>query len=280
MSSNRMTIPFYKMQGSGNDFILVDNNRLKIERQAMDDWARKLCARSFGIGADGLIFLESPPAESEADYCWHFYNSDGSRAEMCGNGSRCAARLAYELGLAPAGHIIGTDAGAIKAEVDPAGKEVKVQLTKPRDLKLDIPISLDSGRKITVHFVNTGVPHVVYFSPRAFTENLEEMGPAIRYHPRFAPAGANVNCVEIRKDESIFLRTYERGVEDETLACGTGAAAAAVIANALGHCGQKVPVVTTSREHLEISLEKDDVFLRGQAILVYTGELNPEAVGL
>ncbi|MFW6055372.1 MAG: diaminopimelate epimerase, partial [Thermodesulfobacteriota bacterium] len=253
---------------------------LKIDRQAMVYWARKLCARSFGIGADGLIFLESQPDESGADYCWHFYNSDGSRAEMCGNGSRCAARLAYELGLAPAKHIIGTDAGAIKAEVVAAGKEVKVQLTSPRDLSLNIPLSLDSGRRITAHFVNTGVPHVVYFSSRAAAENLKEMGPAIRYHPRFAPAGSNVNCVQVKKDKSLFVRTYERGVEDETLACGTGAAAAAVIANALGHCGPKVSVVTTSREHLEISLEKDGVFLRGQAVLVYTGELIPEAVGL
>lgn len=275
-----MTIFFYKMQGSGNDFILLNKDRLQIDRREMEHWARKLCARAFGIGADGLIFLDSNAIASGADYCWHFYNSDGSRAEMCGNGSRCAARLAYELGLAPARHILGTDAGEVRAVVDPGSKEVSVQLTPAQDLKLNIPLTLKTGQELTVHFLNSGVPHVVYFCDHASDENLKELGPAIRYHARFAPAGANVNLVEVRPDHSLFIRTYERGVEEETFACGTAAAAAAKIANSLGFCGTTIPVQTSGQDQLEITLEKEDIFLRGQAVLVYTGEFYPEAMGL
>lgn len=272
---------FYKMQGSGNDFILLNNDDLHIQASVMPAWAHKLCPRAFGIGADGLIFLESAPDESAIDYRWHFFNADGSRAEMCGNGSRCADRLAFELGLAPAGHVLGTDAGPVQAEVDPDSKTVKVRLTVPQDLQLNIDLALDAPHQpLTVHSVNTGVPHCVLLCPDPAGLDLAALGPAIRYHERFAPSGANVNLVQIQDDASLAIRTYERGVEAETFACGTGAAAAAVVANALGCCGRTIPVLTQGQERLTISLEQGAVFLQGRAVLVYSGQFQPQELEL
>ena len=274
------TVPFFKMQGSGNDFILLNNDDLHIDVPSMPDWAKRLCPRAFGIGADGLIFLESAPDDPAIDYRWHFYNADGSRAEMCGNGSRCATRLAVALGLAPARNILGTDAGPVRAEVDPGSSAVKVQLTRPQEMRLNLELHLDSGQKLTLHAINTGVPHSVFFCPDPAACDLEALGPAIRYHQHFAPEGTNVNLVRVRDDGSLEIRTYERGVEAETLACGTGAAAAAAIANALGYCKQTVSVLTRGQERLTISLEPDGLFLQGAALLVFTGTVYLESVGL
>jgi diaminopimelate epimerase len=271
-------IPFYKMQGSGNDFVLLDNDRLRVDPGRMPEWARSICVRSFGVGADGIIFLESAPQEQDCDYRWHFFNADGSRAEMCGNGSRCAARLAYELGLADREHVLGTDAGPVLARVDPASTRVQVQLTAPANAATGLRLPTESG-ELEVHYVELGVPHVVVFAEDAAGTDLPRLGPAIRRHERFAPKGANVNVVQVRGGE-LLLRTYERGVEAETYACGTGAAAAAVIASRLGFCSGGCRVVTSGGEELEISLEEGKVFLRGNAVLVYTGTLYPEAVGL
>jgi diaminopimelate epimerase len=271
-------IPFYKMQGSGNDFVLLENDRLRVDPARMADWARSICARSFGVGADGLIFLESAPRDPECDYRWHFFNADGSRAEMCGNGSRCAARLAYELGLAEAEHVLGTDAGPVRARVDPASGRVQVQLTTPVDAATGLRLRLGQGEQ-EVHYVQVGVPHAVVFAEDAASVDLARLGPAVRYHERFSPQGANVNVVQVRGSD-LLIRTYERGVEAETYACGTGAAASAVIASRLGRCSGHCRVVTSGGEELEISLEEERVFLRGNAVLVYRGELYPGSVGL
>ncbi len=273
-------IPFFKMQGSGNDFILLNNDELQVQVSAMPDWAKKLCPRAFGVGADGLIFLESSADDPSMDYRWHFFNADGSRAEMCGNGSRCAARLAFELGLAPARNVLGTDAGPVRAEVDTESKEVKVQLTSPKDLELNIDLNLDTAQPLPVHFVNTGVPHVIFLCSDPSSLDLAALGPTIRFHARFAPSGANVNLVQIRDDQSLQIRTYERGVEAETFACGTGAAAAAVVANALGYCGRTVPVLTQGREKLTITLEQGNIFLQGRAVLVYSGRFHPRELDI
>jgi diaminopimelate epimerase len=199
---------------------------------------------------------------------------------MCGNGSRCAARLAFELGLAPARHVLGTDAGPVQAEVDPDGKTVKVQLTVPQDLELNIDLALDAPQPLTVHYVNTGVPHCVMLCSDPASLDLAALGPAIRYHERFAPSGANVNLVQIRDDASLAIRTYERGVEAETFACGTGAAAAAVVANALGCCSRTIEVLTQGQERLIITLEQGAVFLQGRAVLVYSGQFRPQELEL
>jgi diaminopimelate epimerase len=268
------TVTFYKMQGCGNDFVLVDNRSLKLPVERMAQWARAICPRAVSVGADGLIFLDDPPPapalNHDADYIWHFYNADGSRAEMCGNASRCAARLAVRL---------GTDAGPILARVMGDAPEAKVLLTSPRDLEQHLTLNVD-GEDMELHFVNTGVPHVLLLREDVATADVMRLGRALRFHQHFAPAGTNVNFGQVVDRERMLLRTYERGVEAETLACGTGAAAAVVLANALGLTGPRVEVTTTGKEVLTISLEQGKVFLQGKALLVYEGKLQPDSLGL
>ena len=272
-----------KMQGSGNDFAILDNRILQLVPAEMPKWARAVCRRAFGVGADGLIFLDAAPENVTADYIWHFYNADGSRAEMCGNGARCAARLAYELGLAGRRHVLGTDVGPIQAEVFPDQDLVKVQLTPHQDLRLGLalPLTEDSGETTwEAHFVNTGVPHLVIFTPGVDALDVFDLGRRLRNHPRFAPAGVNVNFVQVVDRQNLRLRTYERGVEEETLACGTGAAAASLVAQALNLTETSLRIRTSGREELGITIDRDAVFLTGQAILVFTASLNLRSLGL
>ncbi len=272
------SIPFYKMHGSGNHFVLLDNRSLAVPETDMAAWAKAVCRQGFGVGADGLIFLEDAP-EADVDYRWHFYNADGSRAEMCGNGSRCAARLAYELCMAGPEHAFGTDAGAVRAVVDTGSKLVKVQLTEPRDLALNLELEVD-GRPQTMHFVNTGVPHAVVACTDVAAVDVATVGRAVRLHPHFAPAGANINFIQVLDRERMQLRTYERGVEAETFACGTGAAASVVTAHALDLCGPRVDVTTTGGEILQITIERDTVFLRGEATLAFEGRMYLHSLGM
>lgn len=284
MSQSMMSgksVKFYKLQGCGNDFVAIDNRELKVPAAAMADWAVKICARAFGICADGIFFIEES-SEAGLAYRWQFYNNDGSRAEMCGNASRCVAKLTNALGLAPESHSFGTDAGPIKAEVlksGPDAGEVKVQLTKPKGLELNIELDFD-GAPYTVHFVDTGVPHVVVFVQDVSQVNVAAIGSYLRRHDRFAPAGTNVNFVEVKDPETMLCRTYERGVEAETYACGTGVSAAQFVAASLGLTGPEARITTTGGETLTVSVEGDDLFLQGGAVLVFEGELYLDAVGL
>ena len=264
-------LPFFKMQGSGNDFVLLDNRELGIPQEAMADLARRICPRRFGVGADGCIFLENAPRESGAAYRWHFFNADGSRAEMCGNASRCAAKLAVEIGLAGPEHVLLTDAGPIRARLLADGR-VRVQLTRPggleRDIRLDLP---GSPQGLTVHFVNTGVPHAVTLREDLAALDVQALGSAVRHHRRFAPDGTNVNFVRVQGRDRLALRTFERGVEGETLACGTGAAASAIVCHGLGLVGPNVILTTQGGEELGVDLEGESVFLTGMAVKVYFG---------
>ncbi len=276
MAHSSRRIEFHKLHGCGNDFIFIDNRAAKVPQDDMARWAQVLCKRAFSIGADGLIFLEAPSPDPSCDYRWHFFNADGSRAEMCGNASRCAAMLAVRLDMAGPDHRLLTDAGPIIAHVlgdEGAVAKVKVQLTPPEDQWLDETLEL-AGNDYTVHHVNTGVPHGVVLMGDVWAADVKTLGAAMRYHERFAPKGTNANFIQILDDKTIHLRTYERGVEDETFACGTGAAAAVLIAHALGHTGAEVDVTTTGKEVLTISLESDQVFLTGAAMHVYTGILD------
>jgi diaminopimelate epimerase len=278
-TSTHPTVPFFKMHGSGNDFVLLDNRSLGLPREAMAQWARRICRTAFGVGADGLILLNRAPAGAPADYVWDFYNADGSRAAMCGNGSRCAARLAYELGMAGREHVLGTDAGPIRARVNPQAGTVRVQLTPPHGLTLDTALDVD-GRQCTVHFVDTGVPHAVLFPEGLAALDVRALGRALRTHPHFAPAGTNVNFARVDAPDAMTLRTYERGVENETYACGTGAAATVLVANALGLVGEEVRVTTSGGEVLQIGLENGTVFLEGPAVTTYRGEMFLDSLGL
>lgn len=279
IQSQGPSVPFFKMHGSGNDFVLIDNRKLALPRAQMALWAQKICARAFGVGADGLIFLQQAPAGVDADYIWHFYNADGSRAEMCGNGSRCAARLASQIGLADRRHVLGTDAGPIRAEVRGDSNLVKVQLTPPTDLKLGATLSVD-GKDYEVHFVNTGVPHAVIISDDVSALDVVKLGRAVRHHEHFAPAGTNVNFIQVRSSSKLLLRTYERGVEGETFACGTGAAASAMVAHEQGLADESVELTTSGGEVLQIHMENDTLFLEGPAVMTFSGEMFTESLGL
>ncbi len=274
-------VKFYKLHGSGNDFIIIpmEKNKLNLNTNEMSHWAKKLCTRKFSVGADGLIFLTKKGLSVDnASYKWHFYNSDGSRAEMCGNGSRCAARLAYELDYAPEEHIFETDAGPIYAHVYPGQHLVRVQLTKPFDLNMNISLDIDNKNYI-VHFVNSGVPHTVVFDENVEELDVKLLGKKIRFHKRFAPKGTNVNFVKVKGKNSLYLRTYERGVEDETYACGTGAAASAYIAYKKGLVKDtEVSVTTSGGEELIITIKDNTLYLTGGATLVYQGILNSKEI--
>lgn len=273
------SVPFFKMQGCGNDFVCVDNRVLGIDPAAMPDLVVPVCRKAFGVGADGMIFFDHAPEGSGLAYIWHFFNADGSRAEMCGNGSRCAARLAWMLGIAPARHVFGADAGPIEAEVDPDSNQVTVQLTPPKDLRMGIDIEIDR-RPFHLHFVNTGVPHAVAVMDHLELVDVWKLGRAIRQHQYFAPAGTNVNFISSEEKGTLSLRTYERGVEDETYACGTGAVASAIVARELGMTGEETDITTTGGEVLGVILRDGKTYLRGAAELVFKGEFYPQSLGI
>lgn len=264
------SIPFKKMHGSGNDFILIDNRQKLIPASEAQDAAVTLCKRGFGIGADGLILIED---SDKAHFKWRFLNADGSHADMCGNGGRCAARFAYMLGIAPAEMTFETGAGIIKAEVKDG--IVKLQLPDPTDLDLDQTLKLHD-QELTIHYINTGVPHTVVFFPDISSAPVFEIGRLIRHHRRFAPEGTNVDFVEVVDKDFIKVRTYERGVEDETQACGTGAVASAIVSTMKGQTSSPVEVETWGGERLKVYFDLDgnrlsQVFLEGRAVLVYSG---------
>lgn len=266
-------LQFFKMSASGNDFILIDNRDKSVEAVVPDiiTFVRKVCTRRHSVGADGLILIEK---SDDLDFIWRFYNSDGSEAEMCGNGGRCAARFAHIKGIAGERMAFGTLAGTMKAEVN--GGRVKLQLTKPTDLKLDYPIQLENN-ELFVSSVNTGVPHVILLTDDIERAPVEELGRLVRYHKSYSPKGTNVDFVTVVDRENIKVRTYERGVEGETLACGTGAVAAGVILKEKGLAGDIVSIWTRGGEIVRVYVD-GDVYLEGSARVIYEGALWPEAL--
>ena len=273
------SVPFYKMQGCGNDFVIIDNRELGVPVDKMELWAKKLCQRAFGVYADGLFFIENAPEGSGLDFVWQFYNSDGSRAEMCGNASRCAGRLAHAMGIAGEEHTFGSDAGPIKVQVFPMLEEVKVQLTPPEGLVVKQTLEID-GEEYEYHFANTGVPHVVVQVADVEEVDIKKLGAAFRYHEAFAPAGTNVNFVQISDNDSLIVRTYERGVEDETYACGTGVSAVQLTLHEQGLTDAAVSIRTTGGEILKVIIEDGNVFLQGGAELTFSGEVFVDSLGL
>ena len=260
------------MSGSGNDFVIIDNRVPVIDPELKRDFVRKVCALKSSVGADGVIFVEN---SDKADFGWDFYNSDGSSAEMCGNGGRCVARYAYEKGIAPEKHSFETIAGIITAEV--SGPMVKVKLTAPHNLRQGLTVEFD-GVSYEVGSLNTGVPHAIIFSNDVDAENIREIGSGIRHHSIFAPAGTNVNLVEKKGDRSIKIRTYERGVEDETLACGTGAVASAIMASSRNMVTSPVEVETRGGEILKVYFEKSNgaaisAWLEGLTKIAFEGTI-------
>ena len=270
-------IQFYKMSGCGNDFIIIDNRRPVIDEKDLTAFIVGICRRKMSVGADGIILIEN---SDTADFKWRFYNSDGSLAEMCGNGARCVARFAYLNGITGPEMSFETLAGIVSASVSETG-QVKIKMTDPLNLVMDRSLILKSG-KYAVSSVNTGVPHVVMAVEDIQKASVKEMGKEIRFHPDFAPAGTNANFVSMQPDNIVAVRTYERGVEDETLACGTGCVASALITARKFALASPVILLTRSGGYLRIYFNHhmdtySDVYLEGDARVIYRAELCEEA---
>ncbi len=268
-----MTLEFTKMTGAGNDFILADNRSGSLTLST--EQVARLCHRQFGIGADGLMLLV-PCASRKADWAWEFWNSDGSRAEMCGNGARCFARYIQRVtGWTRPSVTFETTAGVITGEFE--GERVTVNLTPPCGLRLRESVVTAEG-PVEVSSVNTGVPHAVVFTPDADRAMVQERGRELRFHPHFGPRGTNVNFVQVKGPGWIRVRTYERGVEGETLACGTGVSASALVTAALHGFASPVRVQVQGGDELRVSFNAEggqyrDVRLNGPATFVFEGRI-------
>ncbi|MBU2102404.1 MAG: diaminopimelate epimerase [Candidatus Omnitrophota bacterium] len=276
MKKKKILVEFRKIVAAGNDFIVIDQRRIKTKSCDYKNLAKKMCNRTYGIGADGLLVLS---ASRIADATMRIFNADGSEAEMCGNGARCAAYVIAHSAGTPHRRTITfeTLAGIIRAHV--RGTLVRIGLTEPATIQLNIPVT-PGKKKFHAHFINTGVPHVVIPVNDIDDADLGTIGRRIRYHSHFAPGGTNVNFLKIIRNNHIAVRTYERGVEAETLACGTGAAASALITSCITKrplCAQIITVITKSSEIIKVYFTKTSprqftkVYLEGDIRHVCTG---------
>ncbi len=264
---------FTKAVGSGNDFIIIDRRLEKVPDPAK--MAQELCRRHLSVGANGILLLEpatlkgSHYEKKEAEYRMRIFNPDGSEAEMCGNGLRCFLLYLVHKGLVEAERFIAveTKAGLRRGKVE--GNFVTASLGEPKNPALSFPLDVDE-KQFTASFVNTGVPHAVIEVEDLANFPVKELGRKIRFHSRFAPSGANVDFVEIRNN-LVLIRTYERGVEDETLSCGTGTAATGFLLRQLGKILLPVKVQSASREILTVSEQDQEIFLAGEVRIVYEG---------
>jgi diaminopimelate epimerase len=269
-------LPFAKMAGGGNDFVMIDNRSGRITDAA--ELTRRVCTRRLSVGADGLILIET---SGKATFKMVYLNADGSRADFCANGTRCAARFAFLNVIAPKRMTIETDAGVIGAEVD--GISVTLNLQPPRGFAPRKTLEVN-GTRIHGSFITVGVPHyVVFLRDDLWAQSIEGLGRAIRFHPDLAPAGANVNFVVVRDSSSIEVRTYERGVEGETLSCGSGVVASVATSALFGKVRPPVSVLTRSGITLEVSYamaggELSDLRLRGDARLIYRSAFTAETL--
>ena len=260
------------MNGAGNDFVLIDNRAQSISLSR--DQIVHLCDRHRGVGADGLILLV-PCASRKADWAWQFYNNDGSTGEMCGNGARCFARFVQKRTGLSHDFTFETEAGILMARFH--GHRITVSLTKPENLRLNDQVLLSGGPQ-AIHSLNTGVPHAVIFVPDADKAMVQQLGPEIRRHPDFGAKGTNVNFVQVLGPNHVRVRTFERGVEGETLACGTGVTASALIASRVHKFGSPVRVQVQGGDQLEVSFKENngdfsDVQLSGPAEFVFEGRI-------
>jgi diaminopimelate epimerase len=263
---------FYKMTGSGNDFVVFNSTEGAAAHLENGETIRSLSARGTGVGADGVVFIEKA---SEGDVRMRYYNSDGSEASLCGNASLCTTRLAVELGLSQAGgFILHTSAGALRARIRDNLPEI--DLEPVREVRPDASdLGLEHGER-RLGYARVGVPHVIVEIADIDSADVLGRGPELRHH-RSLKDGANVNFVARRPDGSFAYRTFERGVEAETLACGTGAVATAIMLSDWGESGREIELWTRSSLPLTVTLKRDgDAWLpslRGEGRLVFEGEI-------
>jgi diaminopimelate epimerase len=270
--NDQQMLRFTKMNGAGNDFVLLDN-RAEALRLTTAQIAR-LCDRHRGVGADGVLVLERPT--NGADFRMRYYNADGGEAEMCGNGARCFARFADRAAGPLKQLTFETPAGTIGAQL--AGELVTLQMSQPNDLRLGLELPI-GGEKIRAAYIDSGVPHVVLPVAKIDEVDVRSLGAALRHHPMFAPRGANANFSEQRGPHTIAIRTFERGVEDETLACGTGVVASALIFAAGENVAGPIDVLVRGGDTLQVDFSREgnrftNVTLTGPADFVFDGTID------
>ncbi|MEM7013598.1 MAG: diaminopimelate epimerase [Verrucomicrobiota bacterium] len=267
-----MQIDFWKMNGAGNDFVVLDNRDLRY--QLSTEQIALLCNRQRGIGADGMLAVE--PAENGADFKMRYYNADGGEAEMCGNGARCFANFVKKIADVGDSVSFETIAGVIEATYP--NDQVRIQLSEPFDQKMGLNLDV-AGQQLQVHSLNTGVPHACVVVDDVENADIIGLGRAIRMHDEFQPAGTNANLMQAIAADEITLRTYERGVEDETLACGTGMVANAIVHHELTGATSPIKVNVRGGDQLIVEFEKTDegyrnVFLTGPADFTFQGSID------
>jgi diaminopimelate epimerase len=271
---------FWKLCGAGNDFVGIDHRKRYLGKDSTRAaLVRQLCDRRNGIGADGVLLIEESLLDA-TDFTMRYYNADGSEGEMCGNGARCIARLAYHLGIAGSRMTFRTMAGPMSATILDDTR-VSLEMGTATQMHLGLKLAHVEGE---VHAIMVGVPHAVQFVDNVAETDVARLGPRLRYHPDFAPRGANANFVQVRNNHTLEIRTYERGVEAETLACGTGSCAAAIIARHLLLVTPPVHVRTAGGHMLTVTFEPtedgaEDLCLEGPAVIVYEGLLHGENWG-
>lgn len=276
-SAKQDPLAFTKMAGGGNDFVVIDNRYGRVDDPAA--LTRRICTQHLSVGADGLILIET---SSRATFRMRYYNQDGGLADFCANGTRCAARFAFVNVIAPKRMTIETDAGVVGAEVGDGGA-VTLSLPPPRAFVAERPLRV-GAQTIRGSSILVGVPHyVIYVRDELWSHDIVPLGRAIRTHADLAPAGANVNFVTIRDEHAIEVRTYERGVEAETLSCGSGVVASVTTAALWRKVTSPVAVLTRSGITLEVSFAMDggalsDVRLKGDARLIYRATMTPETI--
>lgn len=264
---------FTKMNGAGNDFILLDNRGGTISLDGTQ--IARLCNRHRGIGADGLLLVEK--AQGKADWRMRYYNADGAEAEMCGNGARCFARFVHKLAPSKSNTIsFETPAGLITATFQ--GEKISLNMGNPGALSESLELDV-AGQKLAVYSINTGVPHAIVFVDDLEGTNVAKLGAALRLHPHFQPRGTNANFVHQLGPQNLALRTYERGVEAETLACGTGVVAAALATASLTDAQSPIHVLVKGGDTLTVGFQRQahsftHVVLTGPADFVFEGTVS------
>ncbi len=265
------------MNGAGNDFIVIDNRFFHFSDEELSEMARRFCRRRFGIGADGLLAFD-PPRDEKHQFRMRYLNADGSIGTMCGNGARCLARFARRAGIDDREMIFETDAGVLRADVPHAESyPVRIYLTTPREFTEDRALDSTAAREVgPLHTIWTGTEHAVCFVVDVAETPVERWGKAVRHDAALAPAGANVDFVQVVDEAGLKARTFEKGVESETLACGTGAIASAVVARLLGHINEDRINVEMPGGTLTVGFRfegrlVEDLYLEGPAEVVYRG---------
>lgn len=284
--AKKLVLHFTKMNGAGNDFVVIDNRFYHFSHEELVSIARRWCPRRTGVGADGLLAFEEPE-EDRYDYRMRYYNTDGSIGTMCGNGARCLARFARDAGMEREELQFESDAGVYRAQVPEDHEDgVRLFVQPPRRFQRGLQLAgkyAEEAGLSPLYYIWPGVEHVVCFVDDVDAVPVDRLGRAIRHDEALAPAGANVNFVEVRPDGSLKVRTFEKGVEAETLACGTGALASGIVAG-LEHKTESMPVhVQMPGGVLTVGFDRNGdeltrVFLEGPAVVVFRGtlELDPE----